>query len=160
VRRPLLFGWTTLLVNTLYILDNHGPWTNGTGNVAYDPGGHTASWRPGVRSDFETGNEANSFEAFTLPGVGEKPTFRTFNTTPEEEAQIIKNIQDYGVNYPKFFCASGVSDVIRGVGPFMNLPSWLWASPHGLGNDLDALKIPYSTQPPGRGSGPYGSRLQ
>jgi RHS repeat-associated protein len=57
----------------------------------------------------------------------------TFNTTPGEESQIANNIANNGGGFPGA-CTLDVCNVVRGVGPFKNLPSHIL--PGALERDL------------------------
>jgi RHS repeat-associated protein len=60
----------------------------------------------------------------------------TFNTTPEQEQQIIKNAENLPYA-PPGSCAKRVSSAIKGVGPFKGI--WTTVFPGRLGNQLIAL---------------------
>ncbi|RUL65784.1 RHS repeat protein [Dyella dinghuensis] len=111
------------------------------GPFIYDPAGAYPGVTPGqdVRGsgDLFTGDDANlgSYLAFQR-GTGSNVTTYTFNTTPQEEAAIDANAEAEGGAFPGF-CADHVSNAIRGIGPFSNLPHYY--RPGGLGTALSDL---------------------
>jgi RHS repeat-associated protein len=62
-----------------------------------------------------------------------------FKTTPQEEKQIKDRIDEVGGASP-FFCATSVSDVLRGIGPFKNLKGSML--PGNLANELNNILNP------------------
>jgi RHS repeat-associated protein len=65
--------------------------------------------------------------------------FFIFNTTPEEEKQILARIDKFPTAAP-FFCSAFVSDAIKGIGPFKNLRGS--GFPGNLADQLYALQHP------------------
>jgi RHS repeat-associated protein len=107
--------------------------------IIYDPGG---SYRSATRGSGDAfyGSEAD-LEPFIdyQTSDGSEVTLHRFRTTPEEETEIAKRIHEQGGRLP-LLCARGTSQAISGIGPFMNLGSYL--TPGGLAAGLDALCKP------------------
>ena len=119
---------------------------SGSSAVLYDPGG---SYRQDIKGSGDTlyGRDANLGPYVKYQKEdGPKVEVITIKTTPEQEDQIKKNIDDQGGCMP-LLCATCTGNVLRGVGPFENLPSTF--TPGGLKRAL----IP--PKPSGFGQGPF-----
>ncbi len=96
----------------------------------YDPGGNYYTGiaeRPGDAIFTGVAGTKDSFLKFHKK-IGDTGTLFTFNTTPEEEQQIYKNMIEAG-NMGPFFCAIQSSGVVKGVGPFKDIDDkWLPSS--------------------------------
>lgn len=124
---PVNLSDPTGLVTSVIVTFDHGFGShaavyvdNGADPVLYDPGG---SYRSGQRGsgDAFTGSEANLLDYLIYQHrSGSDVLVLNFATTPQEEAQIASAIDDLG-GQMKGLCASGVSDVLTGIGPFKDL---------------------------------------
>jgi RHS repeat-associated protein len=110
---------------------------SGSNALLYDPGGSYRGTGSGNTMEGKEVNLKNYLKYQRLDGP--KVRTITFDTTPEEEAQIKKNIDEQGGCIPGL-CATCVGNVIRGVGRFANLPlTW---TPGSLGRALDNILNP------------------
>ena len=111
------------------------------GPFIYDPAGSYPGANPNIDArgsgDLFTNNNANlsAYTAFQR-STGSDVTTYTFDTTPDQEAAIEKAAEAEGGAQP-FFCADHVSNAIRGIGPFSDLPHFY--RPGGLGSALGGL---------------------
>ena len=131
---PGLFGIGSYGSHSAVYIDNGGD------PILYDPAGsYSTARRCGSgQACSDTDADPQKFEKFQKNAGSTVKTF-VFDTTPDEEKQIAKNIDIRGGTNP-FFCTVSVSGVLSGVGPFKNLkPSIL---PGTLANDLYNLQHP------------------
>ncbi len=122
-------------------------WVENSGNyVLYDPGG---SYSPpgsyGFPGKCQRGSgdvfygECASLQSFYQAKKDDKShyTVYTINTTPEQEAQIVKAIEEHGSEGVPF-CASSVSNVLKDIPPFANHLSH-HLNPLRVGKDLSRM---------------------
>jgi RHS repeat-associated protein len=122
----------TVVINTNGI--GHAGVVVGSGKnaVLYDPGG---DYKQAIKG---SGDSLEGKDAALAPYVayqrrdGPNVKTYTFPTTPEEEAKIKKRIDEGGCM--PGLCAICTGGVLRGIGPFSDLPSAL--TPGGLGRSL------------------------
>jgi len=128
---------TTIVINTNGIGHTGVIVGSGADAVLYDPGG---SYRQKIKGSGDTLDGKN---ARVEPYVkyqkldGPKVEVITISTTPEQEAEIKKNIDEQSGCIPGL-CATCTGNVLRGVGPFKNLPSAY--TPGGLSRALTPPK--------------------
>lgn len=112
--------------------------SNGGDPIMYDPGGSYGSGHGAGSGDFiEAGPSTLTDYIMYQIQDGSNVDVYSFDTTPEQEKQIVENIMNGG-NYGPGQCAAGVSNAINGIGPFKDLGTY--STPKGLGNALDALQ--------------------
>jgi len=141
-------------LTTVVVVNLNGPtWDNHVGlfvgntstpglrnNMVYDPGGsYVYNGHPSGENYVYEGQDANyadyvAFERRDGPNV---KTYR-FDTTKEEEAQIIQNATNYDGAAP-LYCAKSVRNVLNGVGRFGKLGTG-WLTPSSLADLIS--KIP------------------
>jgi uncharacterized protein RhaS with RHS repeats len=107
-----------------------------TGREIYDPAGHYLNATRGEEGTFY-GKDAdlNNYINFQKEDGTNVEIYR-FKTTPEEEREIAKKIQETG-DPRGLSCAPSVSSVLSGTGPFKNLGTY--RTPSGFGNALKKL---------------------
>ena len=147
---PLRYIDPTGLATTIIITYDYGVGTHAAlytdhgfenGPFIYDPAGAYPGMTPGAdlrgSSDLFTAENANlqGYTAFQR-GTGSDVTTYTFNTTPQQEAAMEAAAEAEGGAFPGY-CADHVSNAIRGIGPFSNLPHYY--RPGGLGSALSGL---------------------
>jgi uncharacterized protein RhaS with RHS repeats len=147
---PLRYIDPTGLATTIIITSDYGIGTHAAvhtdygfenGPFIYDPAGSYPGLTPGIdprgSGDIITGDDASlsSYTAYQR-GTGSDVTTYTFNTTPQQEAAIEAAAEAQGGAFPGY-CADHVSNAIRGIGPFSNLPHYY--RPGGLGSALSVL---------------------
>jgi RHS repeat-associated protein len=144
---PVAFVDPTGLKTTVIVVqDTVGQYTAGTHSAVYiDNNGDAQLYDPagGYATDHGCGSGdicTPSENGMSLPGYinyqlshGSAVDTYTFPTTPEEEAAIANNMSAQGGGMPGL-CTLAVCDVVRGIGPFKNLPPSLL--PGSLGHDL------------------------
>jgi hypothetical protein len=117
--------------------------------ILFDPGADTVMLGGGEHPNndvFHIAQDQMTLSEYVKESVqkGQAVEFITFDTTPEEEAAIAKNIHDLtgnegeGKGVSPGRCAKAVSQVLNGVGPFKNLGSF--ARPAALARYLRSLK--------------------
>jgi RHS repeat-associated protein len=130
-------------LETVAIINNngigHAGLVVGSGNdgVLYDPGG---SYRDDIKGSGQAlyGDEVNQNDYINYQREdGSDVEVIKFPTTPEQEEEIKKNIENQGGCSP-LLCAICSGNVLRGVGPFKNLgPTF---TPGMLGRQLRKIK--------------------
>ena len=128
---------TVIINNNGWIGTHAGVYVDGpSGTVLFDPGGNYRSAERGS-GDALWGAEANldDYIAFQKTDGSEIEIFN-FKTTPEQDKQIIDNIDKGGCMGG--LCAACVGNVLEGVGPFENLDGSL--TPAGLADDMEDLQ--------------------
>jgi RHS repeat-associated protein len=150
VRSSPSMRFDLLGLETVVIINNNGiPYIGGHSGVAtginrgspdsqalYDPAG---SYR---RAERGTGDalygsdvDLNDYIDFQRKDGPDVDVYR-FDTTPEEEAEIKKRIENAGGRLGGY-CAVGVTDVLDGIGPFKDLGTYY--RPYALGRRLQTL---------------------
>jgi RHS repeat-associated protein len=109
--------------------------TNNTNPTMYDPGGtYMAGGQSGSGYMISgAGADVQLYRKYK-ESSGSQVSIKMFDTTPEEERQIVSNIE----NAPKYFpltCGKRVSNVLKGVGPFKELGTYFF--PASLDKALD-----------------------
>lgn len=111
---------------------------NGGDPILYDPAGSYSADHQCGSGQTCSGTDADSkkFRNYHEKNGSTVKMFM-FDTTPEEEKQIAKNIDIHGGANP-FYCTISVVDVLKGVGPFKDLkPTYF---PGSLANQLQQLQ--------------------
>ena len=126
---PYTFGLLTYGSHAAVRVDNGG------NPMLYDPGGSYLARTRGSGDAFY-GNEAalNAYTSYQRSTGSTVNTYR-FSTTSDQERQIANQIEERG-GVSGCLCASAVSDVLRGVGPFKGVGSF---APGTLGQQLENL---------------------
>jgi RHS repeat-associated protein len=110
---------------------------NGGDPLLYDPAGSYTTKHKCGSGDACSDNDASvtKFISYHRANGSNVRTF-TFDTTPEQEKQIARNIDKEG-GATGGACALSVAEVIKGIGPFKNLKSQLL--PGSLADQLNKL---------------------
>jgi RHS repeat-associated protein len=130
------FGWGSFGSHAAVCIDN------GEDPILYDPaGGYTTDRKCGsgdACSDEDA--DPDKFKRYHSSHGSTTKMFE-FDTTPDQEAEIAKNIEKQG-RATGGTCALSVADVLRGIGPFKKLKSKLL--PGSLADEL--AKLPKDCQ--------------
>jgi RHS repeat-associated protein len=126
---PYTFGLLTYGSHAAVYVDNGGNPT------LYDPAGSYNSSTRGTGDTFSGPDAAISPYVAYQKSLGSSVTTYRFGTSDLQESTIAGNIDQQGGAAP-LFCATSVSSVIAGVGPFQGVGSFF---PGTLGNQLGAI---------------------
>lgn len=112
------------------------------GRFLYDPAGSYMSQEMGSgRALYGSEVSPENYLRYQLRD-GPNVTVRKYATTPEEEEQIQKRAFDLGgapaANWADTGCTTGVTEAIKGIGPFNHLEQTMW--PTKLDNQLRGLR--------------------
>ncbi|PYU36693.1 MAG: hypothetical protein DMG28_00015 [Acidobacteria bacterium] len=113
---------------------------NGGNPILYDPAGsYTEKHQCGSgQACGDLDADASKFKKFHQDN-GSTVKFFVFKTTPQEEKQIADRIDQIGGAAP-FFCATSVSNVLSGIGPFKSLKGSMF--PGNLADQLNNILHP------------------
>jgi hypothetical protein len=110
---------------------------NGGDSILYDPAGAYSPAHRCGSGDACGGGSADQKKFKKFHGDrGSEVRFFVFNTTPQQEHEIVERIMTAESAAPGF-CALSVSNALSGIGPFKNLKPNLF--PGSLANQLNNL---------------------